>query len=91
MKKHWRMIIMKLKEFINNGNKSVAEIALFLEIHRTYLYAIMNEKREPSLHLAREIERMTHKMVTVDDLIKKKEPGLRCPCCGRKIYRNLKN
>ena len=75
---------MRLREFLDMQEMPVTAFARKLTVHPNHIFMIISGKRRPSIDLARIIERMTDKKVTVDDLIERKEP-LCCPTCGKKM------
>ncbi len=76
---------MMLRQYLDQEKIPVTEMARRLLIHRNTMFMILNGQRRPSLELARKIEDMTHKQVTVDDLIPRKDTCDICPRCGRKL------
>ena len=63
---------MKLKDYIEAKDISVAKMARKLGISPTYLAAIVREIRYPSLEMAYKIEEYTKGQVKMQDLVKYK-------------------
>jgi transcriptional regulator with XRE-family HTH domain len=77
---------MRLRQYLKKENMTVTEFAKRLNVHKNHIFMIINGSRRPSIHLAREIETLTDKYVTIDDLIEKRAPKeVKCPNCGEKI------
>lgn len=66
---------MNLRVFLFNHRISVTEFSKTLGCSRIHLSEIVNERRTPSLLLAKSIERATNGEVTAEELLKEKENG----------------
>lgn len=76
---------MRFREYLTQERIQVTEVAEKLKVHINHVFMILNGKRRPSIHLARKIEEMTNKQVTIDELIPRRDKPEVCPCCGRKM------
>ncbi len=76
---------MDLKEYLKKHDIKIGDFSDELKIHRNHLSGIINKRFVPGITLARQIEKLTKKQVTVDELIPTKEERQVCPCCKRKL------
>lgn len=76
---------MMLRQYLDKERMPVSEMARRLGIHRNHMFMLLNGQRRPSIELARHIEDLTKKEVTLDDLIPPKPKCQFCPACGQKI------
>ena len=81
---------MKLKDFLDKENMTIASAAKKLEVTKQYLWMIIHEKRYPAITLAREIEDFTKGEVKAYDLLDPTPARARCPTCGHVISRERK-
>lgn len=63
---------MKIKEYLEDKGLSAAKVAKKLGISRSYFNTIINERRVPSLHLARKIEAFCDGRVKAVEILKLK-------------------
>jgi hypothetical protein len=80
---------MDLKEYLKKHDIKIGDFADKLKIHRNHLSGIINKRFVPGIALARQIEKLTKKQVTVDELIPPKEERQICPCCKRKLPKGM--
>ncbi len=59
---------MDLREYLFHHRLTVKEFSEMLDCSRAYISAIIHGKREPSIRLAKSIERVTNGEVTVKEL-----------------------
>jgi transcriptional regulator with XRE-family HTH domain len=63
---------MKLKDYLEDKGLSAPKIAKKLGITRSYFNQIINERRIPSIHLARKIESLCDGRVKATEILKLK-------------------
>lgn len=71
---------MELKEFLTKEGMSANKFSRLIDCHPNSV-ALYTKGRVPSLRIAKRIEEVTAKQVTVEDLHK----GKKCPCCNRTL------
>lgn len=62
---------MKLSEYLESAQISVATAAQQLGVSRAYVYLLIDNKKSPSLRLAWKIEKWSKNKVTVQEWMKK--------------------
>lgn len=81
---------MQLKEYLKKEDISVPKFARRLGLHHNTVYLWLKGERDPSRENALAVSEATRGEVTVEDMLHLKEPRKICPCCGRKIYKTIK-
>ena len=66
---NWRKYQMNLKEYLFFERKSITNFAKELQLNRTYMNLIVNQKVKPSKRLAKDIEIATQGKVSAAEVL----------------------